>query len=178
MTHANPLIRNVLWPLTLAIFAVAGSMVFKCMTPFVAVAVVAAVTMDVRRGALTAAGCWALNQASGYCLSGYPVDQYSLGWGAALGGGTMLSYLVARWMTGGEGATLARTAIAAVAAYVAYEASLYAVALAFGGVHTFTADIVLGLAVNNAVWLAVLLAAQRALSASSPRLFGKPLRLA
>ncbi|MBR0552186.1 hypothetical protein [Stakelama marina] len=175
---ANPLIRDILWPLTLAIFAVAGSMVFACMTPFVAVATVAAVTMDVRRGALTAMGCWLLNQASGYCLSGYPVDTYSIGWGAALGGGTMLSYLVARRMTGGEGATLVRTAIAAVAAYVAYEGALYLVALAFGGLHTFTADIVLGLGLNNAVWLAALLAAHSVLSSTAPRMFGRRLRLA
>ncbi|GAA4766152.1 hypothetical protein GCM10023219_09200 [Stakelama sediminis] len=177
MQTTNPVIRTVLWPVTLAIFAVAGSWVFKCVTPFVALSVAAAVTMDKRRGALTVLACWLANQAMGYCVSDYPVDAYSIGWGAAIAGGTMLSYFVARKVAG-ENAALPKVLLAAIAAFIAYEGSLYIVALFFGGLPTFAPQIVLGILANDALWLAVLLAAHALLASTSPRLFGSRLRLA
>ncbi len=177
MQDTKMLTDRILWPITLAIFAVAGSWVFKCVTPFIALSVAAAVTMDRRRGALVVFGAWVANQAMGYGLSGYPVDAYSIGWGAAIGGGAMLSFVAAR-MIAGRGAALPKVAAGFAGAFVAYEGSLYLVALAFGGLHTFTSEIVLGILANDALWLVVLLGAHTALASASPRLFGQRLRLA
>ncbi len=169
--------KRVAWPVTLFLFVLAATPIFACVTPFVAAAAAAAGTLDRRRGALTVLACWAANQIAGFAWMNYPVDAYSIGWGAAIAGGTMLAWVAARTVAR-EGAPLLRVAGAAAAGFVAYEGSLYIVALAFGGIETFTPQIVLGILANDTLWLAVLMAAYGALSHSAPQLFGQRLRLA
>lgn len=165
------------WPTTLFLFVLAATPIFGCVTPFVAASAAAAGTMERRAGALTVLACWTANQAMGFGFMGYPVDGYAIGWGAAIAGGAMLAWVAAR-LVARKGATLVQIAGGAALGFIAYEGALYMVALAFGGLGTFTPKIVLTILANDALWLAVLMTAYAVLSSSAPQLFGRRLRLA
>jgi len=73
------------WIAIVSIAAVAGSYVFACAAPLVAVATAAAITLPARQGLTLVLLCWVANQAIGYGLLDYPIDASSIGWGVVLG---------------------------------------------------------------------------------------------
>ena len=172
---------ETLWAFILAAVAVAGSLAAACMMPFVAIAVVAAATMG-RGAAVTAvAGAWGANQILGFGLLGYPWTPYAAAFGLALGMGSLAALFIARSVGLGRDAIgLGRVAAAFGLGFIAYEALLFALALAIGGTETFAPRIVLQIAVNDGLWLAGLLGLYALLRRAAPGRFGSlpALRLA
>lgn len=167
MTRTDP--NPILWTITLAAVAVAGSLVTACMMPFVAVATIAAATMPRNQAVLAVLGAWAANQLIGFGLLGFPVTGYAIGWGVALGGASLAVLPLVRRLAA---PSVARIALAFVVAFVLWEGLLFAFALAVGGLGTFTAAIMLKLFANEAMWLAVLGALHLIATRGAPQLFG------
>lgn len=156
------------WPVILSVGAFLGSWATACIFPFAGFASVSALTMDRRRGLAAVFGVWVMNQAVGYSLLGYPTDANTAAWGLAIGAGAVAGFLTARAAARLPGAIVA----APVAAFAAYELLLFAVANAIGGLETFSADIVLQIARNDAIWFAGLMAVRFLLTRTAPGLFG------
>jgi hypothetical protein len=168
------------WPVALALAAVLGTLATACMMPFVAVATIAAATMDRPRALVSVSGVWAINQLLGFGLLGYPLTTYAVTWGLALGAVSIAAMLVARRVMGGRRLTVAMLGGAFVVSFAAYEGLLLLFSLAAGGTGTFTPAIVLMILANDAVWLVGMAALHATLTRLAPGLFGSPaaLRLA
>lgn len=169
----------LLWTAVLATATVAGAPAAACVLPFAAVAAVAAVTLDLKRAMAAIIVVWVLNQIIGFGLMDYPVTQYSIGWGAALLGGTVAALFAARFVhariAGGQherGRSVAAIVLGFVAAFVAYEGSLFVVAQFAGGLETFTPRIVSLIALNDTVWFALLMGLRWVLVNAVPGQFG------
>lgn len=162
---------RIAWPVALGLSALVGSMALACMLPFAGLAAVAALTADARRGAGVVLAAWLANQAIGYGLLGYPVDGYSLSWGLAIGMATLASLFVAR------AAARLHWLAAPLAAFAAYEGLLYGFAHVAGGLHTFSAEIVMQVARNDALWFAGLIALRLLLGRAAPAWFGSAPKL-
>jgi hypothetical protein len=161
------------WPLVLGLTTVIGTLATACMMPFVAVAVIIGATMAPRRAVAAMAAIWLSNQLLGFTLQGFPATPYVLAWAGALGAASLAAMMVARAVAAGTGDLVAvRLAAAFAAAFIAYEALLFAFATAAGGLQTFTPDIVTRIAVNDAIWFAALLGLRIGLTRAAPRLFG------
>jgi hypothetical protein len=156
------------WPAILSLGAFFGSWATACIFPFAGFAAVCALTTDLRRGATAMFGVWLLNQAVGYSLLHYPTDANTIAWGVAIGAGAFAGLFAARAAARLPGALIA----APLAAFAAYEGLLYVVALGLGGLETFSAEIVLQIARNDAAWFAVLMTARLLLTKAAPRLVG------
>lgn len=166
------------WPAALAFATIAGTLATACMMPFVGLAVVAAATMRRRAAALTVTAGWGANQLLGFTLLGYPLDGYTLGWGAALGLASMAALAAAMLVV--RNLALTRLALGFVFAFAVFEGLLFAYAGAVGGLETFTPAIVGRIAANDAAWCLGLALFRAALGRAAPRWFGDPppLRLA
>ncbi|MDO7844485.1 hypothetical protein [Sphingomonas immobilis] len=169
--------ESFLWPLALAATAILGTLVTACMMPFVGVAVASAATMPRGRAALTIGGVWAINQMLGFGLLGFPLDAFALSWGAALLLASLAAMLVAATLLGTRRDFGWRLFAGFVAAFVAYEAALFAFALVAGGAGTFTLSIIAQLAANDALWFAALIALHLGLTRAAPGWFGAGLAL-
>ncbi len=156
------------WPLILSLAAFLGSWATACIFPFAGFAAVAALTTDLKRACAAVFGMWALNQTVGYGLLDYPTDASTAAWGLAIGLGAFAALFAARTAARLPGAVIA----APVAAFVAYEGLLYASALKLGGLETFSPEIVLQIARNDAMWFAGLMGARWLLTRAAPDLFG------
>jgi hypothetical protein len=156
------------WPLILSFGAFIGSWATACIFPFAGFAAVSALTTDLRRAAVAVFGVWAMNQAVGYALLDYPHDANTAAWGVAIGFGAFAGLFAARSAARLPGAIIA----APVAAFVAYEGLLFAIAHVLGGLETFSAEIVLQIARNDAMWFAGLMAVRWLLTRTAPSLFG------
>ncbi|WP_052508028.1 hypothetical protein [Sphingomonas hengshuiensis] len=157
------------WSAAIAVAAVAGSVVTACMMPFVAVAVMAAATLRAPQAVATVAVAWAANQLLGFALMGYPMTDYALGWGLALGAASMAALGIAIAILR-RGVWDARLVLAALAGFGGFELLLYGYAHLAGGLGTFTPAIVGQLALNEGLWLAGLLAARALLHRAAPGL--------
>ena len=58
-----------------------ASFAFACATPFAAFAVVASSLLPLTPALLVTAGAWIVNQAIGFGVLGYPLDQNTVFWG-------------------------------------------------------------------------------------------------
>ena len=171
MTNTHISQNDWAWPPTFAVAAVGGSVVAGCMMPFVAIATIAAGTLDLRRGLITVIACWMANQIIGFGLMGYPVNAPTIGSGFALCASTLIAFALARRF-GRSG--IAGWAATGLIGFVAYEISLYAMAHLFGGTDMFTAEIVALIGINELAWFAGLLIAHRLLAHALPGQFGTP----
>ena len=97
MTNLSPTATRWLWIGLLIAASIGASKALACMMPFAAVAALAALRFN-RRDTLTLMfGCWAVNQAVGFAIQGWPHDPTTLGWVpgiavAALGAGLGASF--------------------------------------------------------------------------------------
>lgn len=178
-TRTSP-IAPVGWPIAFAAATVLGTLATACMMPFVALAVVAAATLPLRRAVATVIITWALSQAIGFALLGYPATGYAFAWGAALGGASLAAMLVSRRLLGRAPLTTLRLIAVFAAAFAVDEALLFGFAQIAGGAETFTPQIVVQLLANDGAWFAGLVALYFALTGAAPRVFGRSpaLRLA
>ena len=161
-------IARLAWPVLLALGAFIGSWATACVFPFAGFAAVSALTTDLRRGLAAVASVWVMNQAVGFSLLHYPTDANTIAWGVAIGAGAFAGFFAARSAARLSGAILA----APVAAFAAYELLLFSVAHVLGGLHTFSAEIVLEIARNDAIWFAGLMGVRFLLTRTAPALFG------
>lgn len=161
------------WPATLAFATIVGSLAIACMMPFVALAVMTAATMPLRRAIATMTAIWFANQLLGFTVLGFPWTAYAFGWGGALGAASIMSVVVARHLVAGTNdLVVARLTAAFAVTFATYEALLFGFATIVGGRDMFTPGIVAQIAVNDALWFAGLLALRIALSSTAPRWFG------
>jgi hypothetical protein len=145
----------------LAAACASASLVSACATPFAAFAVLAAAVLPLGSALVAIGVIWAVNQAIGFGILGYPHDL-----NAALWGGVMLA--AALLTTAAAAGVFRRFAgmsvyavypIALMAAYAVYEVALLALVPVLGGGDSFTVEIVGRLAFVNAIWLAAIIAA-------------------
>lgn len=151
----NP--KTAAWPATLAGATVLGSLALACIFPFAAIAALAALTMDRRSGIALVGAVWAANQAVGFLLMNFPWDAQAVGHGIAILAATLAGYGIARMIASKVEGGAARSIAALAAAFTVYEVLLRGYAQFGGGAENFSAEIVSGVAINDALWFAGLL---------------------
>ena len=128
---SSPASRTTLFVVALAVFSVMFTFGFACAVPLAGFATISAMSFDRRTALLATGGIWLANQAIGFGFMHYPIDGGTLAWGAALGAIALLSCeaagLVTRRVAGVAGA-----GAAFLAAFFAYEGSLFVINAAIG----------------------------------------------
>ncbi len=178
-TRDTPL-QALAWPATLASVTILATLASACMTPYIALAVIAAATLSRRHAAWTIGGVWLTAQILGFTVLHYPSSAYAFAWGAALGVASLAAMLAASLVMDRSRPSLSRLVAAFVAGFALYEGLLLGFAYVAGGVETFTPAVVVQIASNDAVWLVILAGLRMILVAGAPRWFGSApaLRLA
>lgn len=119
---------TTLWIMLLTAASLFTTWALACMTPFAALAALAATHLRARDGAALMIVAWSVNQAVGFGWLHYPHDPKTLEWGVALG-------VAALGAVGGAGLALAglrpaslpaRLLVAFAAAFVAFKLVLMA----------------------------------------------------
>lgn len=158
---------NWLWVAIVAVASVLLSMRLQCVLPFAALAAIG--VLELRRAeALTLVGlAWAINQALGYGVLGYPHDFQSYAWGAVIGLASVTAVFAGEAMRdalAGRGYLLKAAAVLGMA-YAAYEAVLFAATIALPATdYAFSTTVVVEYGIVNAVAFASLLAVHAALA--------------
>jgi hypothetical protein len=137
-----------------------ASLVFACTTPFAAFAVMAATALPVPAALVVMTAVWIVNQAIGFGVLHYPLDNATLLWGFAIGAaalaGTMAAEAALRLAR--RASAVLKFGLAMAAAFGVYQLALLAVVPFLGGGEGFTAEIVAHVALTNIVWLVGLVA--------------------
>jgi hypothetical protein len=150
---------QAVWPLSLGASTVVGSLLLACVFPFASFAALAALTMTPRRGLMLVTAAWAVNQATGFFLMSFPWDAQAVGHGIAILAATLAATVVARYVADKiQGVTALRAVAALASAFVVHQILLRAYASVGGGAENFSAEIISGVALNDAMWFTGLLA--------------------
>lgn len=153
----NP--TQAVWPLSLGLSTVVGSLLLACVFPFASFAALAALTMTPRRGIVLVVAAWAANQAVGFFLMSFPWDAQAVGHGIAILAATLGATVVARAVLSRvRGPMALRAGLALLSAFVVHQVLLRAYASIGGGAENFSAEIIAGVALNDAIWFSGLLA--------------------
>ena len=168
----SPAMARGAWPLTLALATILGTLATACMTPFIALAVMAAATMPRARAAVTVGAVWLINQTLGFTVAHYPLTGYAFSWGAAMGVATLAAMLTASLVVTPARSSALRLVAAFAAGFTVYEGLLLAFAAFEGGLATFTPAIMGRIALNDGAWLAALAIMHLSLTKGLPRVFG------
>lgn len=158
------------WLGLLVTISAAITVVFTCVTPFAAFAVIAAATVSRRDAVMLAVALWLTNQAVGFVVLHYPWTASALAWGLALGAGAVVGALAALEMFRRleSRRSLARNVSAFGAAFVLYQLTLFTAAAAWlGGTEMFAPGIVGQVLLINAVTLAGLLALRQVVAGAA-----------
>ncbi len=140
------------WSAALAATTLSGTVLIGCMMPFAAIATIAALALPRRTGLGVVAACWLGNQMIGFGLLGFPRDAATFGAGLSLLGSSLLAYALVQRIGARKGIAGALTAFGA--AFVVYEAALFAYALVWGDIAMFAPQIVALIALNDGLWFA------------------------
>jgi hypothetical protein len=186
MPERNAVWFRPVWLGLLAAISAAITVVFTCVTPFAAFAVIAAVTVSRHDTVMLAVALWLTNQAVGFGLLHYPWTASTLAWGAALGAAAVIGTLAALWTLRrlGTRPSLARSVAAFGAAFILYQLTLFVVAVTWlGGTDMFAPGIVSQVLLINAVTLAGLFALRQVVAGAAllirrRRAHASPARLA
>jgi hypothetical protein len=161
MTNMTSLKLNAgqaVWPLSLGASTVVGSLLLACVFPFASFAALAALTMTPRRGLMLVTAAWALNQATGFFLMSFPWEAQAVGHGIAILAATLVATVVARLaLEKVNGPVALRAGAALLSAFVVHQVLLRAYASIGGGAENFSAEIISGVALNDAIWFTGLL---------------------
>jgi hypothetical protein len=159
MTSSKSNGAQMVWPLSLGASTVVGSLLLACVFPFASFAALAALTMTPRRGLMLVTAAWAVNQATGFFLMSFPWDAQAVGHGIAILAATLAATVVARLVADNiRGVTALRAVAALASAFVVHQVLLRAYASVGGGAENFSADIISGVALNDAMWFTGLMA--------------------
>ncbi len=153
-------VRQWVWPVLLVAASAIGSLALACVTPFAALAVVAARTLPPRAALLTVGVIWLANQALGYDMLAYPWSTESVSWGLAIGTAALActgAAFAAGWLTSAQNTAMGLAA-ALVAAFGAYELCLCLISFVLGGQEAFASAVVVRLALLNVIWSVMLMA--------------------
>jgi hypothetical protein len=154
---------SALWMALVAGLSVVGSLAFACAAPLAAIAALAATKMRAGDGVAMVVAAWLANQIVGYAVLGYPQTWDSFAWGAAIGIAAVIAFGAARVAVRPAMPELVSLAVALGAAFVAYEAVLFAAtALLPSGDEAFSLAIVGQILAINAVAFAGLVLLHRA----------------
>jgi hypothetical protein len=159
----------LIWTAILGTTAIFGSYFFACVFPFAAVATIAALTLDLRRGVAVVAATWCANQIVGFAFMHFPQTFDTMALGVSIGLGALAAYAVAYAILR-PARTPARIVAALAGAFVTYQLVIFAGALGFGGVENFSPSIIGGVALNDAIWFAGLGALRLVLTRAVPAL--------
>ena len=145
--------RHLLWPSLLVAASLMFSLGLACATPLAAFAAAVALTSSRRDALVLILSVWFANQFVGFTLLGYPWTASAFAWGVALGASAVLAMLAGQW-TASRSVGAARVVgflATGLAAFAAYEAALFVVAVTLlGGTEDFTAAILGWIFVINA----------------------------
>ena len=124
-----------LWIGLLTAASLGTTWALACMTPFAALAALAAVHLRRGDGVALMAAAWVASQAVGFGILGYPHDPLTLAWGLALGLAAIGAVLGADLIVARVAAASlpVRLAAAFVAAFVAFKAVLLVADVVLGG---------------------------------------------
>jgi hypothetical protein len=123
MSTLSPALARNLWIGAMAVASIATTLIFKCATPYPALAALAALHVGRMPGAALMLIAWAAAQITGFGLLHYPVDGESIGWAVALGVGAIAALFAADMVDEAlpGAAYLVRLSLAYVAATVAFK---------------------------------------------------------
>ena len=159
MTSPKSYAGQTVWPLSLGLSTVIGSLLLACVFPFASFAALAALTMTPRRGLMLVTAAWALNQATGFFLMSFPWDSQAVGHGIAILAATLAATVIARFtLDKVQGPVALRAGATLLAAFVVHQILLRAYASVGGGAENFSAEIISGVALNDAIWFTGLMA--------------------
>lgn len=131
---------------------------FACVTPFAALAALAALKLGPRDGFVVIGFVWLANQAIGYGFLGYPWTWDSVAWGLAIGACSGLAVVAAKALSTARPAPLA-ISLPFMAAFTAFEFGLYVAGYVLPGSNgAFSAAVVGQIFLTNAVVLCALIA--------------------
>ncbi len=164
--------RELIWSAILGLVAVIGSFGLACVFPFAAVAALAAVTLDARRGAMLVGATFLANQIVGFTLLSFPHESQAYVWGGFIGAGAFAAFGAALLVQRAAPIMSLRTLASLGAAIVAYQAVMFVGALALDAFASSTLEIVATVARNDVLWFAALAALRIALGYGLPRAFG------
>jgi hypothetical protein len=158
MTSPKRNALQAIWPVSLGLSTVVGSLLLACVFPFASFAALAALTMTPRRGLMLVTAAWALNQATGFFLMSFPWEAQAVGHGIAILAATLAATVVARFAVEKiNGPAALRAGAALISAFAVHQLLLRAYAQVGGGAENFSAEIVMGVAINDLLWFAGLL---------------------
>jgi len=146
--------RETIWTTILGLVAVLGSFALACVFPFAAVAAIAAVTLDTRRGALLVAGTFLVNQIVGFTLLSFPHETQAYVWSGFIAAAAFLPFLAARFVQGSAPLVSARSVASLAAAIVACQAAMFVGAMVMDAFASSTIEIVIAGVRNDIQWFA------------------------
>jgi hypothetical protein len=150
--------ERALWIILTVAGGLCLSPFFACVTPFAALATLAALKLSWRDAIGVVLMVWLANQAIGYGLLAYPWTWDSAAWGFAIGASTVLAVLAARGLSTTRPAPLA-ISLPFVGAFVAFQLGLYLAAFVLPGSEmAFSVAVVGHVFLINAITLCGLMA--------------------
>ncbi|MBB4195917.1 hypothetical protein GGE45_005963 [Rhizobium aethiopicum] len=165
----------IAWVTVIAGASVALSLLFACVTPFVALAAVSAVVLPRKMAIMAVLLAWLANQTVGYLILGYPQTFDSFAWGLAIGIAAYGSLVASLGVLRLKASLAVTMAGAFIAGFVAYETVLFAATVVLpSGDGAFSAAVVAevflinSLAAIGLICLHAGAAAGRALVAAQP----------
>ncbi|TAV49415.1 hypothetical protein ELI30_14415 [Rhizobium leguminosarum] len=165
----------VAWVVVISGASVALSLLFACITPFVALAAVSAVILPRRMAVTAVLLAWLANQMVGYLVLGYPQTWDSYAWGLAIGIAVFACLATALGVLRLSTDLTVTMAGAFLGGFVAYEGVLFAgTAVLPSGEGAFSAAVVADVLLINSLAAVGLIclhagaAASRALVARQP----------
>lgn len=144
------------WPTLLGLVAFVGTLASACATPFVALAVLAAVTMSPRTAWQAVAVIWLINQMLGFIVLGFPHTAQTIAWGGVIGLSAGVALVIARKLTANRAQTPTRLLCALAISFIGYEAGIFAFANVLGLTCPFTPAVIAQIALNDGLWFALL----------------------
>jgi hypothetical protein len=149
---------NALWIVLIVTSGICLSTFFACVTPFAALATLAALKLGRREAVAVVGLVWLANQAIGYGFLGYPWTWGSGAWGLAIGVSTGFAILAAKGLSTMRPAPLA-VSLPFVAAFAVFEFGLFLAGFVLPGSEgAFTASVVGHVFLINAVAICGLMA--------------------
>ncbi|RUM00162.1 hypothetical protein [Rhizobium chutanense] len=142
----------VVWVVVISGASVALSLLFACVTPFVALAAMSAVILPRRMAVTAVLLAWLANQMIGYLVLGYPQTWDSYAWGLAIGVAAFASLAAALGVLRLAADLAVTMAGAFIAGFVAYEGMLFAAtAVLPSGDGAFSASVVADVLLINSL---------------------------
>lgn len=163
-----PIAATTLWVTLIATLCVGGSFAYACAAPLAAISALAAIKMGRADGLALVMISWLANQAVGYVLLDYPQTTNSFAWGGAIGLAAIAGFVSARAVSRIGLPLLLSLGAAFLAAFAAYETTLYMAGIVLGSSdEAFSLPVVGRILVINAVSFAALIALHKAAVAMS-----------